>query len=68
MLKIATNLNDYEIAKLKWAKRANWHMNMNLKPGNYDSEITARELNDRGIHWEDKYLEYQKRPPHDKYL
>ena len=49
MLKILTNLNDYEIAKLKWAKRANWHMKMNLKPGNLDSEITARELSDRGI-------------------
>lgn len=58
MLKIITDLNDYEIAKLKWQKRAMWHCNLQMKPGDPDSDITTRELEDRGITWKDKHMEY----------
>lgn len=68
MLKILTDLNDYEIAKQKWAKRAKWHMNMQLRNDNPEKEVSLQELNGRGIHWEEKHMEYRKRPPHDKYL
>ena len=51
MLKILTDLNDYEIAKQKWAKRAKWHMNMQLRNDNPEKEVSLQELNGRGIHW-----------------
>lgn len=68
MLKIITDLNDYEIAKLKWQKRAMWHCNLRHKPNDPSTDITSSELQDRGIMWNDKHMEYRKRPPHDKYL
>jgi len=68
MLKIITNLTDEEMARLKYVRRLYWHW-QGTRQMNYGKDnITHEELADRGIKWEDKYVEYIKRPPHDKYL
>ena len=69
MLKIITNLTDEEMARLKFSRRMNWHWKgtRQLKDGN--EMIADQELADRGIQWnQEEYIEYEKRPPHDKYL
>ena len=68
MLKILTNLTDEEMARLKYVRRLSWHWR-GTRQANYGKDtIDNGELSDRGIKWEDKYCEYVKRPPHDKYL
>lgn len=69
-LKIITNLTDEEMARLKFARRMAWHWKgwHRFSRGNFEM-ITDQELNDRGIELEQEpYIEYVKRPPHDKYL
>ena len=69
MLKIITDLTDEEIAKLKFTKRLHWHMPTEMKMTDSLNTISDQELNDRGIVLpQEKYIEYNKRPPHDKYL
>lgn len=69
MLKIITNLTDEEIARLKFVRRMNWHWR-GVRRNDFAREtIQNQELSDRGIAAEQEtYIEYQKRPPHDKYL
>jgi len=69
MLKIITDLTDEEMARLKHVRRLQWHWKGN-RTGDYAKErITDQELSDRGIVLEQEpYVEYVKRPPHDKYL
>ena len=71
MLKIHTYLTDQEMAYLKFIRRANWH-SIRLQPDHYKSfisSVTDEELNDLGIEVpKRKYVEYNKRPPHDFYL
>jgi hypothetical protein len=71
MLKIITDLTDEEMARLKYVRRLYWHWNgsrkMSQSGGN--ETISDQELSDRGIIQEQEpYVEYVKRPPHDKYL
>ena len=69
MLKIITNLTDEEMARLKYVRRLYWHWRGTRTMFNGKDTITDAELNDRGVKLEqDKYVEYVKRPPHDKYL
>lgn len=69
MLKIITNLSDEEIARLKFARRLMWHWKGSRKLEYARENITNAELADRGIEWkQEQYIEYEKRPPHDKYL
>lgn len=69
MLKIITNLTDEEIARLKFARRMNWHWKGSRQLMEGRETITDQELADRGIEWQQEdFIEYQKRPPHDKYL
>lgn len=69
MLKIITNLTDEEMARLKYVRRLYWHWKGTRTMFNGKDTITDAELSDRGIASEsDKYIEYVKRPPHDKYL
>ncbi len=69
MLKIVTDLTDEEIAKLKFTKRLHWHLPSTHKFSEGRDLITNEELLDRGIEIpKEKYVEYNKRPPHDKYL
>lgn len=69
MLKIITNLTDEEIARLKFVRRLQWHWRGSRKLEYAREQISQAELSDRGIEWkQDEYIEYQKRPPHDKYL
>lgn len=70
VLKIITNLTDEEMARLKFARRMAWHWKgmHKFNRGNFEM-ISDQELNDRGIELEkEPYVEYIKRPPHDKYL
>mgnify|MGYP007047511967 CR=1 FL=1 len=69
MLKIITDLTDEEIARLKHARRLAWHWR-GSRQENYGREtISDQELSDRGINIpQEPYVEYVKRPPHDKYL
>lgn len=71
MLKIITDLTDEEMARLKYVRRLYWHWNGSRKyqqSGGRES-ISDQELADRGIEWkQESYVEYVKRPPHDKYL
>ena len=69
MLKIITDLTDEEIARLKYARRLAWHWR-GARANNYARDnITDQELSDRGIQVDQEpYVEYIKRPPHDKYL
>lgn len=71
MLKIVSDLSDEEIARLKHVRRLVWHWRGSRKlfDDNNDAKISDQELSDRGIKWEQEpYIEYVKRPPHDKYL
>ncbi len=69
MLKIITNLTDEEIARLKFVRRLHWHWRGSRKTDYGRDTISAAELADRGIEWkQEQYIEYEKRPPHDKYL
>jgi hypothetical protein len=69
MLKIITNLTDEEIARLKYVRRLNWHWRGSRKLDHGRDVIQPQELADRGINWPaEPYVEYEKRPPHDKYL
>ena len=69
MLKIITDLTDEEIARLKYVRRLNWHWR-GARQMRYGREnISDQELSDHGIKLEQEpYVEYIKRPPHDKYL
>ena len=69
MLKIITNLTDEEIARLKFVRRMHWHWRGSRKLDHGRDNILTPELSDRGIQWnQEPYIEYEKRPPHDKYL
>jgi hypothetical protein len=69
MLKIITNLTDEEIARLKFVRRMHWHWRGSRRAGTGRENILNQELADRGINWpQEPYIEYEKRPPHDKYL
>ena len=68
--KIITNLTDEEMARLKYARRTTWHFRGMRKGNQGNAEpILEQELADREIDWpKEPYIEYVKRPPHDKYL
>lgn len=69
MLKIITDLTDEEMARQKFVRRLNWHWRGARKFGNVRENISDQELSDRGIEVkQEQYIEYEKRPPHDKYL
>ncbi len=69
IVKILTNLTDEEIARLKFVRRLNWHWKGSRKMDHGVDTIQIQELSDRGIKWpQEPYIEYEKRPPHDKYL
>lgn len=70
MLKIITNLTDEEMARLKFQRRLYWHWGGTRKMSTQGQDmISEQELSHRGIEWpQEPYVEYQKRPPHDKYL
>ena len=69
MLKIITDLTDEEIARLKFVRRMNWHWRGSRRMSYAKETIQDQELSDRGIDWkQEPYIEYEKRPPHDKYL
>lgn len=71
MLKIHTYLTDQEMASLRFQKRYSWHGYKREKDAfkHTNSYINDEELKDMGIKFpEDRYVEYQKRPPHDFYL
>ena len=70
MLKIVTDLTDEEMARLKYVRRLSWHWKGSRKlSDSSDAKISDQELSDRGIKLEQEpYIEYVKRPPHDKYL
>ena len=69
MLKIITDLTDEEIARLKFVRRMNWHWRGSRRLEHGKETIQEQELSDRGIEWkQESYIEYEKRPPHDKYL
>ena len=69
MLKIITDLSDEEIARLKHVRRLAWHWKGSRKGLDGRDTISDQELSDLGIKLEQEpYIEYQKRPPHDKYL
>ena len=69
MLKIITDLTDEEMSRLKYVRRLAWHWK-GSRQLNYGREtISDQELSDRGINNpQEPYIEYVKRPPHDKYL
>ena len=68
MLKILTNLTDEEMARLKFSRRMYWHWQGRSMLAGKDP-IQSQELADRGIApAAEPYIEYVKRPPHDKYL
>lgn len=71
MLKIYTYMTDQEIAHLRFRKRVTWH-SIKRQPDDYKSQmphVSDEELNDLGINTpKRKYVEYNKRPPHDFYL
>lgn len=69
MLKIITDLTDEEIARNKYIRRIRWHARGVREEGYGHEKISNQELSDRGIKIEEEpYVEYLKRPPHDKYL
>jgi hypothetical protein len=70
MLKIITNLTDEEIARLKFQRRMFWHWPGTRKYSTSGNDhISDQELSHRGIEIkQEPFIEYQKRPPHDKYL
>ena len=70
MIKIITNLTDEEMARLKFTRRMYWHWRGSRNmDGDGKDRISDAELADRGIASpQEPYIEYVKRPPHDKYL
>lgn len=69
MLKIITDLSDEEMARLKHVRRLAWHWQGSRKFGDSREQISDQELSDHGIKLaQEPYIEYMKRPPHDKYL
>ena len=69
MIKILTNLTDEEMARLKYVRRLYWHWRGTRTGLNGKDQINNAELADRGIAIpQEEYIEYVKRPPHDKYL
>ena len=69
MLKIITDLTDEEIARLKHVRRLAWHWNGSRQMFYGKETISDQELADHGIEVkQEPYIEYMKRPPHDKYL
>eukprot|EP00340_Litonotus_pictus_P002378 CAMPEP_0170516896 /NCGR_PEP_ID=MMETSP0209-20121228/3021_1 /TAXON_ID=665100 ORGANISM="Litonotus pictus, Strain P1" /NCGR_SAMPLE_ID=MMETSP0209 /ASSEMBLY_ACC=CAM_ASM_000301 /LENGTH=103 /DNA_ID=CAMNT_0010801983 /DNA_START=45 /DNA_END=356 /DNA_ORIENTATION=+ len=71
MLRIYTYLTDQEMASLRFQKRVTWHGFKLEKDAfkNTTTSIKDEELKDLGIKFpEDRYVEYNKRPPHDFYL
>ena len=69
MLKIITDLTDEEMSRLKYVRRLAWHWKGGRHLGYGRDLISDQELSDRGIKVEQEpYVEYAKRPPHDKYL
>jgi hypothetical protein len=69
MLKIITDLTDEEMARLKYVRRLAWHWKGSRQLGYGRENISDQELSDRGINiGQEPYVEYVKRPPHDKYL
>ena len=69
MIKILTNLTDEEMARLKFTRRMYWHWRGSRTPSDGKQRITDQELADHGIATkQEPYIEYVKRPPHDKYL
>uniref|UniRef100_A0A7S3FYA6 Uncharacterized protein n=1 Tax=Strombidium rassoulzadegani TaxID=1082188 RepID=A0A7S3FYA6_9SPIT len=69
MLKIITDLSDEEMARLKYARRFSWHWKGSRRYTDTIDPISDQELADRGIEVkQEPFVEYMKRPPHDKYL
>jgi hypothetical protein len=69
MLKIITDLTDEEMARMKHRRRLDWHFKGARTFSSNIDPISDQELSDRGIKMEQEpYVEYIKRPPHDKYL
>ena len=69
MLKIITDLTDEEMARLKYVRRMAWHWKGSRRLHDGLETISDQELSDRGIQIpQEPYVEYMKRPPHDKYL
>ena len=69
MLKIITNLTDEEMARLKYVRRLYWHWRGSRTMQWGKDSINDAELADRGVKVDEpRYIEYVKRPPHDKYL
>lgn len=69
MIKIITDLTDEEMARLKYVKRLYWHWKGSRQMKDGRETISDQELLDRGIDVKpEPYIEYVKRPPHDKYL
>ena len=63
------DLSDEEIARLKHVRRLAWHWRGSRQNDYGRERISDQELADRGIKTEQEpYVEYAKRPPHDKYL
>lgn len=69
MIKIMTDLTDEEMARLKYVRRLYWHWKGSRQMKDGRETISQQELSDRGIDVQpEPYIEYVKRPPHDKYL
>ena len=69
MLKIITNLTDEEMSRLKFVRRLAWHWKGSRKGMAGLETISDQEMSDLGITQPaEPYIEYVKRPPHDKYL
>jgi hypothetical protein len=69
MLKIISDLSDEEIARLKHVRRLAWHWTGSRQMFYGRETISDQEMSDRGIKMpQEPYIEYVKRPPHDKYL
>ena len=71
MLKIYTYLTDQEMSHLRFQKRLSYH-NFKMEKDqfkNVSQSVNDIELKEMGIKFpEDKYVEYNKRPPHDFYI
>ena len=69
MLKMLTSLTDQEIASLKAFRRHQWHFPLMHTLKDNTDLITEQSLDKYNIKIDQEpYIEYQKRPPHDKYL
>ena len=62
-------LTDEEMARLKFTRRMYWHWRGTRTGRDGKDGISDQELADHGIKTaQEPYIEYVKRPPHDKYL